>query len=507
MLTITALVIAVHEAQAQSNPYAGAPPMVGDYPGAPTQMQPGMAGPAVGTPGLAPQYYSGSAMGAPNGAMAYAPTDYSPQAPAGYPPQTQYGYAPQTPAGYAPQTPYGYQPVAYPSPYYDPSQGAAPQQLAPSPAAPMGDAMGGPVSGGEAYGEMGAAGCNACGGYGCEQCMGACDDFDLRLLRWLLPYGAGGCGAQRWYDVSAEWVSLRRDQIGDPTVFTTDGINGVPVLGTDNLGFENTSGARVSFAIQLGAGNNIETNLMGGFNWASSGVATSDNDNLYSIMSDYGLHPFNGYDQTDQSYLQTLAYSSELNTVDLNYRQRWAGPNVRVQGSWLVGVRYFELTEDLRYMTFTSAAARPNGSMDYLVGTSNALTGAQLGGDLWVCITPGVQIGSEVKMGLYGNHASQRTTIDATDPFPGPLNEKLTKNAAAFMGDANITLLWRVSQNWTFRAGYAFVWADGVALATDNFNPGQPETSTYLGEHRTPFIDTNGDVFYHGATLGLEYLW
>ena len=69
-------------------------------------------------------------------------------------------------------------------------------------------------------------GCNACGGYGCEQCMGACDDFDLRLLRWLLPYGAGGCGAQRWYDVSAEWVSLRRDQIGDPTVFTTDGIDG-----------------------------------------------------------------------------------------------------------------------------------------------------------------------------------------------------------------------------------------------------------------------------------------
>ena len=88
VLTITALVIAVHEAQAQSYPYAGTPPMVGDYPGAPTQMQPGMAGPVAGAPGLAPQYYSGNAMGAPGGAMPYAPTDYSPQAPAGYAPQS-----------------------------------------------------------------------------------------------------------------------------------------------------------------------------------------------------------------------------------------------------------------------------------------------------------------------------------------------------------------------------------------------------------------------------------
>jgi hypothetical protein len=363
----------------------------------------------------------------------------------------------------------------------------------------MGEAMGPPMNGGQAYGEAGPMGCNACGGYGCERCMGACDDFDLRLLHWLLPYGAGGCGVQRWYDASVEWVSLTRDQVGDPLVYATEGVGGVPVLGTDNLGFDNASGARVSFAVQLGAGNNLETTLMGGFNWASSAQAVSPDNRLFSVMSNYGQSPFMGFDDTDEAQVQRLEYSSELNTVELNYRQRWAGPNVRVQGSWLAGVRYLEITEDLRYLTF--APVNP-GSMNYLVGTSNALTGAQLGGDLWICITPGVQIGSEVKLGLYGNHAGQRTTIEASS-FTEPLREKMIENAVAFAGDANITLLWRLSQNWTFRASYMMLWADGVALATDNFNAGPP----FVAGQRTVFIDNSGDVFYHGAALGLEYLW
>ncbi len=53
--------------------------------------------------------------------------------------------------------------------------------------------------------------------------MAGNDDFDLKLLRWLLPYGAGGCGAQRWYDASAEWMSLKREDIGEPVVFATEG--------------------------------------------------------------------------------------------------------------------------------------------------------------------------------------------------------------------------------------------------------------------------------------------
>ena len=83
---------------------------------------------------------------------------------------------------------------------------SAPGRRAQQPGASPATPMDGPVMNGD---EIGQPLCGACGGYGCEQCMGGCDDFDLRLLKWLLPYGAGGCGAQRWYDASVEWVALQ----------------------------------------------------------------------------------------------------------------------------------------------------------------------------------------------------------------------------------------------------------------------------------------------------------
>ncbi len=442
VLTIIALVIGVHAAEAQSQPFAGAQ-------------------------SLAPQYYPSGGPGA------YAP------------------------GGYATPAAYGQQPTPA-TPYYDPAQGMPPQTLAPMQAAPMGDPSM-PMDGGIPEGAMGDAGCPSCGGYGCPDCAAGCDDFDLSILRWLLPYGPGGCGVQRWYDVSAEWVSLSRDEIGAYTVYTTEGQAGTPVLTSDQLGFDATSGVRVSFAMQLGAGNNIETTYIGGFNWASQASAFSADNRLFSIMSQYGEAPFGGFDETDESQSQSVEYSSDLNSVSMDYRQRWVDPNVKVQGSWLVGVRYFELQEDFRYKTFSPIN---NGFMDYLCGTNNAMTGAQVGGDLWICIMPGLQVGTEGRIGLYGNHASQRTLINATR-FVEPVYEKVSENAAAFMGDASFMLLWRISQNWTFKAGYMVLWADSVALATDNFNPAPP----FVQGQRIPIIDNSSDVLYHGATLGLEYLW
>jgi hypothetical protein len=299
--------------------------------------------------------------------------------------------------------------------------------------------------------------------------------------------------------VSAEWVSLRRDEIGASTVFATQGVAGTPVLSTDQLDFSNRSGARVSVAFQLGAGNNIESTWLGGFNWASHASVADPTNQLFSIMSQFGTAPFLGFVDTDRANFQQIAYSSELNSVEMNYRQRWVGPNIRVQGSWLTGVRFVELEEDFGYLTL--APINP-GSMDYLVGATNSLTGAQIGGDLWVCITPGVSVGAEVKLGLYGNHAVQRTTMNAAS-FVEPLIERETEDAAAFLGDFNATLLWRVSQYWTIRGSYMFLWADQVALASDNFNPGPP----FVSGQRTPFVDNGGDVFYHGFAVGLEYMW
>ena len=76
--------------------------------------------------------------------------------------------------------------------------------------------------------------------------------------------------------------------------------------------------------------------------------------------------------------------------------------------------------------------------------------------------------------------------------------EREREDAVAFLGDFNVTLLWRISQNWTSKTGYMFLWADQVALASDNFNAGPP----FVAGQRTTFIDNGSDVFYHGFTAG-----
>jgi hypothetical protein len=328
------------------------------------------------------------------------------------------------------------------------------------------------------------------------------DDFDLHFLRWLLPYGAGGCCAQRWYDINADAVFLRRDNVADQFFFASDGIDGPRLLGINELGFDEQAGVRVSAAMQLGAGNLIESTYLGSFNWSDTASVESATDNLFSVFSDFGQDPFGGFDDTDEAAYAAIEYSTGFDSVELNYRQRWVAPNCKLQGSWLAGARYFYLTEEFRYSTVSFARG---GAADYDIGVSNSLTGGQLGGDLWICIMPGLNIGGEVKAGIYGNRATQRTQIDAVS-FGIPVFERVTDTAASFLGDAKLTVLWRLSQNWTIRGGYMFLYASEVALAAENFNAAPPFVNDPL-RPRIPSLQNNSDVFYHGAHFGAEYMW
>ncbi len=56
----------------------------------------------------------------------------------------------------------------------------------------------------------------------------------------------------------------------------------------------------------------------------------------------------------------------------------------------------------------------------------------------------------------------------------------------------------------SFRAGYEVLFLNELVLAGDNFNP----TSPYGNQGtRVPFVDNNGELFYHGGHVGIEYIW
>ena len=432
-----------------------------------------------------------------------APVQYG-AAPAGYGTAAMVPGA--APANYPPaayNASAGHAPAGYPIPGYGSMAPAVGMQAA----AMMPPEMMGMQPGGiqpAYYGApVGGGACPACGGAGCQHCLGGAggNDFRFDFLRYLLPDPSGGCCAPRWFDIHMEVLNMRREEISDTIDFTSEGITASNiVLSTDDLEFSARNGMRFSAAMPLRGGRHLEFSYFGLLDWADSAQATATTSpvgNLFSIMSNYGTFPAGGFDDTDRSDLQSIEYSSSLDSLELSFRSRWTGPNCVLQGSWLAGVRYIYLIEDFLYHT-----EGVDGFMDYSVATSNSMTGGQLGGDIWVCIMPGFKFGAEVKGGVYGSRAEQNTNL-TSNSITSPLLEAVDVDKAAFALEIGLMFIYKVNQNFTVRGGYQSLAIDGLALAPENFNPTPP----FLGGTRTPVINDTGSAIYHGFAVGLEWMW
>lgn len=440
-------------------------------------------------------------------------------------------YAMYAPGGFAPQAPgpggYGAMPVMY-----DPMNGGGYDVPPGAPVPYDGGMYQGPMEGmydPGMYGEgmYGGGGyieeCPFCGGAGCRRCYGA-DGVLKRALSQFLPYSEGGCCAPRWFDFHVEAMILKREDVSRQVPFTSDGPRGqnppVLLMTSDSIGFDNEPGLRFTGALQVLNEYNLEFTYFGLFNF--SGQAQLDNafNDLFSAFSDFGGDQDPGpgvvtlaYDETDNASRHRIEYSSTFDNFEFNVRKRWTGVNCRLQGSRLMGARYFWLDESFRFHSLNLDSNNLNafrGTMTYDADASNSMTGFQIGGDLWTCIVPGISVGGELKAAIMGNRASQTTTIfsSTTNPLLGnTYREKISDTALAGLVEANLMGLYRIGPHWTLRSGYNFLYLDGVALGIENFNPTPPNTVVNNTQIRVPRINHNGDLFLHGFTFGAEYMW
>ena len=67
-----------------------------------------------------------------------------------------------------------------------------------------------------------------------------------------------------------------------------------------------------------------------------------------------------------------------------------------------------------------------------------------------------------------------------------------------FLSDLTILGGWQVTPNFTVQVGYDFLWVAGIATATRQFN---------LDNVRPNSIDSGGQIFYNGLSMGLEGSW
>lgn len=340
------------------------------------------------------------------------------------------------------------------------------------------------------------------------------DGMVARGLQRLLPYSEGGACAPRWYDVTVDALYWTRDEVSEYVPFTAFTRFGPIVMSSDNLDYDRQPGLRAAVQLQLLPGVALDLGYTGMFSWAANTSVTSAvGDELFSPYSDFGALVGVGqpFDESDQARFHSLRASSTIDSFEISAKKSWTGPNCRLQGSYRSGVRYIYLVDDLNFYTLgrdvpIGLGVGPAGTSSTDIRTHNSLIGWQAGLDLWANIVPGISLGTDLRAGVYGNHAKYNTHVTGSTTAAGAtadLRETATNNDIAVVGEANIMLVYRISPNWTLRGGYSALFLDGVALAPENFN----STNPFNNVRAVQELNDDGHVFYHGGFLGLEWMW
>lgn len=331
-----------------------------------------------------------------------------------------------------------------------------------------------------------------------------------------------------YFDIRVETVFMQRDKSFDTNIdFTAQNVGGPVVLSSRQLDIEDVNwGFRAMGRYDICPLSVVEFGYTGIYNWNDKASFTDPTNNLFSLFSRpapgtglFGTSPAgvnlpNGPNPfTERANTQSIELSSDLQTAEISYRRYWLGYIPRVSGTLLAGVRYTRVNENFVFASQGSEQfpqQQPQGidlaALEYKEDCENNLAGFQTGGDIWVSLMQGVRIGSEAKAGIYNNHSRLANRI-ATTPAaiqPPALFEEFKDDNVAFIGEGSFDVVFDILPSLSIRAGYEVLFLNELVLAGDNFN----QTSPYGNQGpREPFVVTDGELFYHGGHVGLEYCW
>ncbi|MEM8495184.1 MAG: Lpg1974 family pore-forming outer membrane protein [Planctomycetota bacterium] len=381
----------------------------------------------------------------------------------------------------------------------------------------------------------------------------------------------GGAGAvieqtgPHYFDISGEFLYWKRDELGSRfQAFTALGTSIDPsvtniVQSTDSIDPDFEPGFRIFGRYDIGPLAVLEVGYTGLLNQTENSVASATviddisgggtgEGNLFSPFSNFGVsflvpgsmaagdaNPFAGgisapsgpgsedldvFDDTDRALSHTLSYDSNLQSAEVNYRRYWVGFSPRLSGTLLVGFRYTRLDEEFGFSAtgIDFAPGTPAGgspvlplgtttTASYSVNADNDLLGFQIGGDASYAVRQGIRILAEGKAGLFNNDINLTTSFSTTDGTPDPFSESFSDNQVAFISDARLAVVIDVLPSLSIKAGYELLFLNSIATAVDNINlSGIPAGVTGVAARTTVFED-QGDALYHGAHLGVEYVW
>lgn len=187
-----------------------------------------------------------------------------------------------------------------------------------------------------------------------------------------------------------------------------------------------------------------------------------------------------------------LSYDSQLQNVEFNLRKESTD-----YLTLLGGFRYLSLNEGGILLSQHSNVPRVDA--DQTIEAYNDLFGFQVGVDTALLCRGRFTLGSDLKAGLFDNEAGNRFGYES-QRFGFHEHTGTSTSHVAFVGEIGLSATCEFTQHLSFLSGYRLLWLDGVALATD-----QPWANPTPVTGPAPTVDCHGDLFYHGAFVGLEY--
>lgn len=180
-------------------------------------------------------------------------------------------------------------------------------------------------------------------------------------------------------------------------------------------------------------------------------------------------------------------YASSMNSFEANFRYRHGGG-----ARWLTllaGFRYLNVSESL-----TGQFVAPGGAVvdRAAIDVDNHLYGFQIGADKTLFGDCSYNIDVYGRAGIYGNDSSSGTELQNSTPGMATFRTSGHGGQSSFVGELGVKGTVRITEAWNFYGRYQVIAVDDIAVASQQFN----------NQHMA-----QGEVVFHGASFGIEYIY
>jgi hypothetical protein len=302
-----------------------------------------------------------------------------------------------------------------------------------------------------------------------------------------------------------EGLFLARQSLFNHQSVVVDPNTGRSFLSTADVDLGFDPGLRVTAGMRLCGGLALEVSYFGLFGGNASASATQPNPSAFLTLGGNLVGnvfvDMSGVQMTDSSWVQSLEINLPCCCGCCNdCRDACGCGELSCQSfEWFTGFRYLVLGDDLDI----SAERVVSGAVEegsYNIRTVNQLFGVQAGAR-WRRTWGRVGWEATVEAGVYANDMEETQTVTDFPNFALRPTVSGSEVGVAFVGELDLSALYRLTDAWNLKAGYTLIGIQGVALGPDQLD------FAFAASPSGNEVHNGGGMILQGLNLGVEARW